>query len=60
MTLFRKFMLAFSVTASCVLLILLIGAGVFLTLLTVTTGAVLYYPLTAVDWLVNKMRRVQT
>lgn len=58
MNLFQKYMLTLAVFSLCTLALLLITAGVFLTVLTVTTGAVMYYPLTAVEWLVNKMRRV--
>ena len=58
MTLFQKYMLTLVVFSLCILAVLLITAGVFLTVLTVTAGAVMYYPLAAVEWLANKMRRV--
>ena len=70
MNLFQKYMLTLVVFSLCTLAVilitagvfslctLLITAGVFLTVLTVTAGAVMYYPLAAVEWLAHKMRRV--
>lgn len=56
MSSFERFAVILGYSSVIIFLLVLLGAGVTLTLISLGVGLVSYYPLTFADWIMNKMK----